>query len=343
MSSCDDTDEETINPSDIIELQILDTDGSNLPDSIISDGETIVVLQAQIPANADEGFRTVTFKKTGGEFIGIDADSGVRTVDSDGIAKIELKVPLNEEILFLSAEIGSDANIFKREVTLNLVPITDIITLRLLNTEGDLVNTGVKADGYSSIFLEASIDERLSSIEQVQFTSSGGVFQGISAEEAIKTLDDTNRVVIELVVPIHVNQLFFKAQVKDQNTFFDEQQIQLERAYADQIIIEPNNVLMALNAENEISVFLRRNLGSVSAGASVDFEAFQVLDGEEKPVGRFTGLSEAISDANGKLKAVFKTDTGDIDETEPIIIRVSTLNDILETFEEEIQININVE
>ncbi len=340
FSSCD-TKEEPTDPSDIIELQILDSGANTIFKDIISDGETVVILQAKIPTNADEGFRTVTFKKSGGEFHGIDSEDGTRIVDNDGIAQIELKVPLNEDILFASAEIGKEANVFKSEASLDLVPITEVISLKLLNDQGQEISTGIQADGYSSIFLEATINERLNSIEQVKFLNSGGgAFQGVFTEEVIKTLNDMNKAIIELVVPVNVNELFFKVHVKDKETFFDEKKLQLDRAYADEIIIEPKNAVMNLNSENEISVFLKRNQGFVSVGTSVEFEAFQLINGIEKPVGRFLGLSEALSDENGKITTNFKTDTKNIDVAETIFIRVTALNDMNQSFNTKIQIDI---
>ena len=123
-------------------------------------------------------------------------------------------------------------------------------------------------------------------------------------------------------------------------TYTDEDNLILNLAKPDEIFIEPSSIIMNIIDPNVINVILTRTFGKVSIGTSVDVVAIQIVNGNEKQVGRFTGLTNT-SNANSQISFSFYADTGDIDLNLPVIIRTSVLNDSNDSVISEIELDVN--
>ena len=341
--SCEGIEKEVINPDDIILLTILDEDGNEISQNIIGDGHTLITLKAEIPYNADIGFRSITFNKSGGEFVGIDGSTNVVVVDSKGIATTVLKVPLDSSNLFLSAEVKNEDQIFRDEKMLDLIDVGQVLDFQLLNEQSEPITQPVRADRNTILVLKVKVNYNQETLKKIKFKKSIGSLLSVvgDEDEAIKTIDEDSIAIINYRVPNTVEKVFFSAEVDAYESIFKELDIDLERAYADRIIIEPQLIVMDSTSQNTITTYLQRNIGVVSQETSAQFDAFQLdSNNQEKPVGRFTGLANAKTNENGVINnVIFKTDTGNINFDKPILIRVATLNDTGDVINETVMIN----
>ncbi|MEN2402568.1 hypothetical protein GKZ90_0022445 [Flavobacterium sp. MC2016-06] len=314
-------------PNDeIIELKIFDANNKEITE-IIGDGETIVNLEVTVPKNAGDNYRTVTFKKSGGVFT-TSADASItKQLDHDGKVTVQLKVPLSNEPLFVSVEIGGTGKIFSDEKVIKLIGVDQIIGLKLLDGEGKELTGKIKADGRTTLLVQATVLNNTSVFRQVTFNVSSGAFQNNSSLETTKGINSKNEAIVSFKVPQEVGNLYFSSTVGSSSKYYDELVLALERAYADKLIIEPATISMDKAQPNSLKVVLTRNEGSVSIGTSASFEAFQTIAGVEKKVGRFTGLANSRTNSAGEINVNFYADTNDITADIPVTIRVKTQND----------------
>ncbi len=205
----------------------------------------------------------------------------------------------------------------------NPLDIDEYFTLLVNDT------TGIKADGRSKIKIVVVKSIELKEGMKVFFQTNKGVFQNPEMEF---TKDSA---IALLTVDQDTGTYFIKAQIKDGADIKADKAISfgLLRAMPDFISLEPDRLAFNLTDNQKITIqtFLTRNVGLVSKGNTVNFNAYQLgtTATDTIPVGRFTGLFNNFSDANGKLisNVVFFTDTPGIDITKPVFINAFTIND----------------
>ena len=138
--------------------------------------------------------------------------------------------------------------------------------------------------------------------------------------------------------------MFFTATVsKDNITYTAENNINLESANPDEIVIEPSSVNISQGENVDLTIILIRNLGKVSTGVTAIYEATQINPNTNTPisVGRFTNTTQT-STADQKIKnVIFYTDTGNFISNVPVTIKISTKNDADETILSAINITLN--
>lgn len=328
--SCDGIDDSPVNADAIIQLRILDQNEQVLT-SAIGDGETTIVLEAKIPTNATSDFQTITFKSSAGDFIGIGSTTHQVPADSEGYAYATLRLPLDDNELFVSAEIGTDNNLYKAESSIDLIDPGAVIAIRLLELSGTALTEIPKADGTRIIQVEGQILHAQDALNNIQFIASSGAFQVTNNTSIEKPTNTDGIATVSFVIPQSTSPVFFTAKTVSTPVYQTETNLTLAHAYADGLFIEPNSITMNTNDPNTINVFLNRTEGKVSLDTPAVFEAFQTIDGTETPVGRFTGLSNALSNADEALSANFYADTNDIVPDVPVTIRVSITNDAGQT------------
>ncbi|MDO7171435.1 hypothetical protein [Mariniflexile sp. AS56] len=218
----------------------------------------------------------------------------------------------------------------------------NIITLEIQNDDNESI-ASVLANGESLIVLKASISaDANDNIQTIEFNKSSGDFLGIAGATASRPIDENGVATITLKVPNIVEPMFFNAKVSTNSTnYFAEASIETNRAFADNIIIEPSTVVVTQPSSVTLSTFLLRNNGLVSVGTPANFKAFQTVLDEEIEVGRFTGLNNAKTDQDGKMNITFHTDTGDINTTIPVTIRALTTNENNEVVSMNVNLTVN--
>jgi len=338
--SCGELDD-TVNPDEIIKLKVFNFEGTTEISEAIGDGESIVTLRATIPANSDENSRTVTFQASNNaEFQGVGSSLHTDVAGSDGIAEAKLRMPLDDNPVFVSASITKGSHTYKSEGSIVLMGVDEIVSLELLDSDQNPINSPQRADGQTLITLEATVLFNQEEFDQVTFEKSAGVFQSVSGDNAIKDTDEQNMASVDLRLPTVVGRIYLLAKVGSGTIYFEEIELDLIRAYPDQIIIEPNSLTMGEDATNVIHVYLNRNSGEVSQETPATFESFQIVNGAEVQAGRFTGLDGAQTNADGQITVNFKTDTDNFDFSLPVIIRVTSQNDNGDTVQSSISISL---
>ena len=340
FSACEGIDDGTVNPEDIILLRILDDNEIEITEAI-GNGESIIVLEAKIPSNSDDDFQAITFRSSGGDFIGIGENTNQVSADADGIARSSLRLPLDDDELFLSAEIGPSGNLYKAEKSIMLTGVDEVIQLRFLNLSGEELTEIPRGDGVSVIQLEGSVLTALNQFTAIDFTSSNGVFQVTNQTTDQKNIDNEGKAVVNYIVPQKAGPIFFTAKTVSTPQYVADGNLVLDRANPDALFIEPASINMNTMDPNTINVFLTRNNGHVSEETPASFEAFQVIGGAEVEVGRFTLLANAVSDDQGKIMVNFYADTGDIDSSLPVVIRVRVINDSGDEITNQIELFVN--
>lgn len=329
-------------PNDeIINLKVFNESNEEISQAV-GDGEGIITLEVTIPDNAGDSYKTVTFKKSAGQFIGSADATIVKPIDNDGKARVDLKLPLGNEPLLLSAEIGSSTTkLFIDEEVISLISIDQIIKLSALDAQGQAISGTIRADGSTILLLKATVLNNTTAFNQIVFNASNGVFQSNNSLQVTKGTNSEHEVIVSYKVPKDVGPLFFSAAVGANSQYYDELNLTLERAHADALIIEPSLVSMDAVQGNSLKVYLTRNVGYVSTGTPATFQAFQSIDGAEVNVGRFTGLATAATNVNGEITITFYADTNDITEEIPVTIRVTTQTDTGIEIVKEINLEVN--
>ncbi|MDX6187775.1 hypothetical protein SGQ83_00295 [Flavobacterium sp. Fl-318] len=327
--SCDSKDDDRVSNDAIIYLTVMDENDSPVIE-VPGDGETLLKLQAKIPVNADAKYRKVTFRTSNGQFLSSTTNTMYeKTVDANGIAEVFLKVPLNHDPLFLSAEIGADANKYISEQHITLLNVGEIINLDILDNNGNPISSEIRADGNTILTVKATVNFNSNAIGSIKFITSAGNFLGINNANSTVAING-NVATIQLKVPKTVGGVYLRAEALTNSNIFKNGTLPLTRAFADNIILEPSR--LSIDSSDDlviINTYLTRNIGYVSIGSTAQYKAFQLdNNNNEVEVGRFTGLAEAFTNDSSLISSVkFVPDTGDINFTEPIIIRVSARND----------------
>lgn len=325
---------------EIINLQILNTNNLEI-DSAIGDGTTLIRLHAQIPAHAVDDFKMITFKSTDGNFFGTNDKMIPIRANVEGIAVTSLVLPLNSGNLFLTAEVGEAENLYKAKKTITLVAVDQVIDLNFKTLQGEPLIEVPRADGTSIFQLEGTVLVDQDNLNSITFNASKGVFQATDKGSESKNTNEDGIAIVNYIVPRTVGPVFHTAKTGSSPQYVSESNLTFERANADEIILEPTTINMNVSSGNVMTVFLLRNQGKVSLETGVEYLAFQNINNEEVTVGRFTGLSTAFSNEDGKVTTVsFYGDTGDVNFQLPVTIRVTTITDAGDTISTAVNVTV---
>lgn len=339
FASCEDNTDALIPNNEIIELIILDPSSETELSETMGDGETSIMLRVQIPPNAAEKYKSVKFTASDGRFIN-DSNEYSKRSNFEGITISFLTVPLKSGPLYLSAQIGENTEIFYDEKIINLVDIGNVLEFEILDNSFKHIPSNMKADGTTILSLKVRANHFVDNLGSIEFWVSDGEFIG-SGSSSI-AFNTNNEAIIKYKVPQSTGEIYFTAKSSENPNIQENAGIKLERAYADHILLEPSS-LFVTETDNTINIvtYLLRDEGLVSVGTRVEFQAFQIdSNNKEKTVGRFTGLTEAVTDEKGRISSVnFLADTGDIDFDETIFIMAYTPNDMGDVIEKILVIN----
>lgn len=335
LFSCEETEEPDVLNKSIIQLNVLDESLANNVTEVLGDGTTIIALQVKIPHNAADKFKTITFKTSKGAFVNATVNplELTKQVNSEGVATVYLKVPLDHGELFVSAQTGStiDSIFYADDKIVNLINVGDILNFELLDNKLQPIVQPVKADGNTIIVLKAKINFNATNLNAITFSNSAasGSFLDVTNSTNI-TLDINNNAFIRFKVSKTVGEIFFRAEASTNSQVYKTSGLTLTRSFADHIVLEPDVLIVDSPSANvNLVTYLLKDVGSVSTGTGVQYEAYQLNDSNVQiPVGRFTGLPQAFADSEGKITGVnFKPDTGDVDFNRSIYIKVKTMTD----------------
>lgn len=335
LFSCEETEEPVVLNESIIQLNVLDESLANQITEVLGDGTTIIALQVKIPHNAADKFKAITFKASKGTFVNstVNPMELTKKVNSEGVATVYLKVPLDHGELFVSAQTGStiDSTFYADDKVVNLINVGEILNFELLDNKLQPLVQPVKADGNTIIVLKAKVNFNATSLNAINFLNSAGSGSFLDVTNLTNiTLDSNNNAFIRFKVSKTVGEIYFRAEISTNPQIYKTSGLTLTRSFADNIVLDPDVLIVdSPSATVNLITYLLKDTGSVSTGTGVQYEAYQLNDSNvQVPVGRFTGLPQAFTDTEGKITGVnFKPDTGDVDFKQPIIIRVFSRND----------------
>ncbi|WP_111308877.1 hypothetical protein [Confluentibacter sediminis] len=218
----------------------------------------------------------------------------------------------------------------------------DIIILEVQDDSGQSTDSAL-ANGETLIVLTAKISPNAdNSIQNIEFNKSDGKFLGIAGATATRPINENGTASIIVKVPNKVERLFFNCKVSfNGKEYFSEAALETNRAYPDILIIEPSTINVSIPATIILNTFLSRSDGDVSEETAANFTAYQIINGVNVEVGRFTNLNNAYTNHEGLITVNFHTDTNDIDTSKPVVIKVTAFNDLQEIIEKQINLTIN--
>lgn len=316
---------------------------SGIPAGTIANGTSSYEIVANVHPQAKEAFRIITFKCSDGEFVGEgEKKSRQVRVESNGEAKIRWVVPSEEGDYFISASIGKDDQLFEAEEKITLVNQPKLDASIALEVSDKNVFSDLKADGESVVkwnIMVSNTDKKSVSV----YTSEGILTDGVlqEGESVVVAVDKEGKGNVYLRMGTRIAKYVLKATLSADTTISENQNFVPHRANPDEIFVEPVNSSLNINSSTALSIYLKRGIGKVSEETPVQIQAYQVDNaGIVKRVGRFTGISNAYSDASGKVVVTYYTDTGDINPSLPIMVQVTAQNDKSEVVSNETKLNI---
>jgi hypothetical protein len=202
------------------------------------------------------------------------------------------------------------------------VPIESIIALARIES------TTLRGDGASRTVLEARVPADIDPAKRnVTFKATAGGFVGGDASISVVVPADNNGSArVTYIAPATFGPVTISAKVSDYTATLE---LPIQPAYPDTLIGDTSSAVAKIDgsAKPVITVLAQRGLGKVSSGIPIAFTAYQVIGGVTKTAGRFSGIDGMKTDANGKATATFAADSGDVEKTEPLFVRATTLND----------------
>jgi hypothetical protein len=296
-------------------------------DTVPADGTTNVVLTANIPVNADQANRSITFTTTTGLFV----DSGTTTltkVAEDGKATARLVVGTTADIFLVKATITAGGKTYEAlPVYLTLTPVTGGQILEITTTK--LTGGPIYlADGTSLIQINIQArDINFIGKKVTVEVIGGGIFPG-NANNSTISLDFNEggscSTLMQLGQVIQTYVLKFTLSAPSVDTIFT---LPVLGASPESIGFLPPSkmIIRTINDSLELATQLDRQFGKVSINSKVRFTASQIQNGQEIEVGRFlssTIYSTAQERAHAKFYSSFGNtlDTG----TLKIVARIKT-------------------
>ncbi len=322
FATCAKKDEDRVTPQDDIIRIEFESDTTNL----LADQQSVIQLKAVITPAASTAFRVVSFSASEelGSFQGTVVDKkNIVTADNEGIARASIKVGNIPGTYYIAAEIKGDDKVFRTKdfpITLKPVPSADKLSITIDQQDPP-------ADGYTTLKITARakyIKEKTIVLQ----ANTGAFLQ--SASEPLKItlpLDDQGQAITFFQVSNTVQPHVITATAGTDITV--AQVINPVVSYPEVLLVEPSSLYIdTAGAGIKLDVILKKNEAQrkVSTGTPVQFRAYQLIGGIEKPVGRFTGTNQAVSNADGVVPAVqFIADTGGIDTLTAITVEVAAL------------------
>lgn len=330
-------------PENVIELDVLDENNDPLGNELVGDGSKIIKLRSRVNYNRETFDRVKFTCSNGGKILASNNDvEKTVNINQQGFAEVDVKIPFGEEPFIVSATIDADDSYTITKI-INLFIPDNVIDFEVLDIEGNLINNPIRADNYTTVQLKAKVNYNVDSFNVVSFTKNAGVFSNgtmVNDNNFTKNISQDSTAIIYLTVPKNVVPLYLQAKVGTNGNYYSEENINLIRAYPDQIVIEPESIDLVENTTYWVNVSLLREFGEVSNGTEVSFLAYQEIEGSIVEVGRFTGLANAVSN-NGTISGVnFITDTGDFVLGQSVFIKVTSQNDEGQLVENIVQLNI---
>jgi hypothetical protein len=195
-------------------------------------------------------------------------------------------------------------------------------------TTGDI--TTVRADGRTLVQLYLDKTIELKQGMKVTFKTNKGAILNPDVSFS------QNRAQSQLRADQDTGVYFITASIKDGNDVKLEKNINfsLLPANPDSLSLEPDKLTYNFNSNKTITIstYLFRKTGLVTKGRTASFRAYQIgaTPSDTLPVGRFTGLFNNYSNADGKLQTniQFFSDTPDIDSNKVVFIKATATNDL---------------
>lgn len=324
LASCDEPNEAFVSNDAIIKLQAV----SNLT-NLSADGNTIIQFKAVIPKGNASEIRDIIFTLSDanlGKFMGTSTTNKLTVrANSDGEAIASVKVGVIPGDYFISAEISIAGSTYRSsDISVKLKPITASDKIQLVAD-----NLTPVANGNSLITL--SVTSTFSQDKKATLTSNMGSFVNSTDPKSVSlTLDDQGRASVLYRVSNEVVANIITAKLTEgaQATLIINPLV----SYTDTVLVDPS----ALRVDTtggfiQFTSLLKKFNPSlkVSKGQPAFVAAYQVINGVQRTVGRFTGATAAVSDAEGNVPAIkFFADTGNINPRVPITIEVSAFKTV---------------
>ncbi|WP_128543330.1 hypothetical protein [Larkinella soli] len=329
-------------PSPIIRLS------SNVPPNAVANGKSSYRFVARVSESVSEEYSIVAFKCSGGIFANTDsANVQLVRVNEKGEGIVDWIVPAVGGSYFISATIGSGINTFSDQLQVTLqdsvapvIPVVpDTIQISIPGTDT------VRADGESLLKIDLALKYPVAR-QLVLANNAGTLSDGTNLGTVTETkpivvqLDGAGRGQAFLRVGLLVEPYIIKAYVAENTPAFKLVQFTPRRANPDNIFLEADSSFVRPNSQTPLKAFLVRNVGKVSIGTRINYEAYQDIDGSKKTVDLLKNLANNLSDDKGTASAVFVADTTVVDRRRPVFIRASSRNDRGETIFKEIRIQV---
>jgi hypothetical protein len=304
-------------PSEVIQIK-LDTTVSVFP----ANGSIILPLKVMLPADVKEEFKVVSFSVSdakGGTFVGNESDNANIKAGSDGIARTYFKIGTVPGSYIISAQVKSGSIVYRAnqlKIDLTGFAASDLLVLSAEQQQPP-------ADGLTTF--KVFVDSKFPTDKKVKLTTSLGSFLNSTTPKEINIdLDQQGKgfalfkISNELAAHV-ITGSFTQGAVA---TIVVNPTV----SYPESIYVESTKLYADTSGQPTVlNVFLRKGVGKVSVGRPVQLSAYQLINGAKVSVGRFTGLANAVADAEGNVPAVsFFADTKDVDLTQPISIEVTT-------------------
>ncbi|MEL6634489.1 MAG: hypothetical protein AAFQ83_23695 [Bacteroidota bacterium] len=159
---------------------------------------------------------------------------------------------------------------------------------------------------------------------KITFEKSGGSFLSTDGDNPVVDVNEEGLATIGLQLPQDSGSLYLKATAG--TDFEAETTLVLGASYPDELLIEPQATTISKTQNSAIVIRTKmiKATGKPSTGIPVSFTATQ---SDSLTIGRFVGLFDARSDAEGIVTATLQTIAGDVQSDDPVIIEACARND----------------
>ncbi|MGY3214574.1 hypothetical protein [Mucilaginibacter sp. HD30] len=191
-------------------------------------------------------------------------------------------------------------------------------------------NDTLRADGLSltrvKVVLPANITEEF---RTVTFSGTSlGTYQNLANSKL--RIDSTGAANALLLMGMVSGTNYVTVSItKGTQTFTQTEPFIIKPSNPDNIVIESAASTIDVTTPNVFNIYLLKKRGYVSKGVTAKVELYQLdISGKSTSVGRVSDLiGKGVVDTTGKISFNVNADTGDIDKTLPLYVKVSALND----------------
>jgi hypothetical protein len=290
-----------------------------------ADGLSVINLKAEIPVNATDDFRKVTFLATPalGTFLSSTTGSNnVVMAGTDGVATASIKVSTMPGLYYIAAQVGTGAQVYKTDdqpVILKSFTFADKLSL-----SADIIQP--IADGKTIVNISVSSKYELD--KTIKLTANTGSFlQSPTPLQYMLPLDDKGNGVAPFQISNAVLPHIINASFTDNTSAIII--INPLPSRPDTIFAEPDGLTVdPAGAPVSIKTYTAKtDFGAkVSINTLVSYFAYKLSGSDKIPVGRFSGLSSTFTDASGAVPVVkFYGDTGNMSSGDVVYIEASAM------------------